>query len=191
MPANAITPQQPCDAFAITTFMTGLNNRYLEMAVDQMDPLRRASQYLFRAYVLPESANVQTGSLLLTGPFGRAQFQTRIPRGSWIWGSQAAFGPNGSADFFVQLKASCSGETIFADQFNGQASGGNFTYPPVSVWPQPWCVTGDGLIDIDFANITNAPANYGDFQYVLFVAEAPDVSTPIGSVVPRARRTVG
>lgn len=165
---KATNPQTPCDAFAYWPLLRGFP-RYLEMSVQQLDPLRRANTFRPRMVVVPDVSTL-SGNVFIPA-YGRYQYQFRVPCGSWIW----AFLQVGSGLLF-SVRSSCNDMPLSKDFISINA--GSPAYPMV-VLPQPIVVVGDGLVDIDVANTNSTDVTTLDNQILIFVAEAPDYNAEL------------
>ena len=162
---KAINPQPPCDAFSYWNYLRGFP-RYLEMAIQQLDPLRRANTYRCKMVCIPEP-----GDSTFLPAYSQYQYQFRVAPGSYIW----AVAQTGAVDLLVQIRTSCNEDPLQKDFINYI---GTPNVNPIAILPQPVCVVGEGLVDITLASRTGAatPANS---QVVIFVAEAPDYNAEL------------
>lgn len=166
-----LEPQPPSDAFTLWSLLRGFP-RYNEMAVAQLDPLRRANSYKLKIIAIPE-VNPESSSGTVIPAFNRYQYQFRVAPGSWVYGLAA------NLSLPTKISTSCSGGPINMEFVGMSMANGFSARQPIMLLDQPLCVLGDGLVDVDIANNTAEDVLNSAFQLLIFVASATDYTTEL------------
>lgn len=167
------------DAFALNPAIRYRPGMFMNLALMQMDVLRRANTNRPRLYVLPDDYNNPIGA------YQTMEYQVRVTPKSYVWGMisnvfSAAFAVIDPINLYIKITDSCNGIPLQDDftcsrawQSRQNVAGDNRNQMLPHLLTQPRLILEPGLLAVEMANVSNAPLIA---QMVLFTAEPCEVS---------------
>ncbi len=163
------------DGFTHSLSTKLLPTTYRAHVLAQMETLRRSSNYQFKLFSAPDSANAAIPA------YSQNEYQVKMRPGTLVWGVfLSAFATNAGvvADLttsYVQVTDMSTGTPLMSDYELGQVMSGNLNPTPArmyerypSLLPGPRLVSGSGQVNIE---IYNSGAVGNTYQLVLYCAE--------------------
>lgn len=164
------------DGFTYSLSRIPSASSYYQMAVAQLDTLRRANGYHMRVYNVPDALDTPIPA------YGTLEYQVRTQPGAYLWAFSFCVTGGGSVDDLVfQATDACTESRLFSDYVLASsmaetASGIGLNRPPCLL-SQPYLMGAPGLINVE---ISNRASSSRTCQLLLHFAEP---SLPMGELI--------
>jgi hypothetical protein len=156
----------PVDYFSYLTQVRPVPQRWPNMAISQLDMLRRASGLRPRQVVVPDETDNTIEA------YGSKVLEVAVEPGSWLWLVSWAAAPEGepidNTAFSFNITDVCSGIPLCKYYAAGALAGAQSGPDDYVYLSMPKPVTGQGLLSVEIFSYTSRDVE--NFQLLLFFA---------------------